>query len=271
LPGLLTVHAARPSRFGLEMHLIRIYRMIDELSPAAVIVDPPSSLIGAGAAPEIRSVLVRLLDHLKTRQITAVFTSLANPGAVEESEIGVSSLIDTWLQVRVVESAGERNRAVYVIKSRGMGHSNQVREFLITDRGVELVEVQTGPAGVLVGSARLTQAADEAAAKLGRRQEAERKRRALRRRRAVVGGQIASLRADLAAEEDELATLTLDEETRTGKLRQERSAVERLREGASAPKVRARARPRAAGAVEPPPPSAPRRAANHTQPRGLRQ
>ena len=176
-------------------------------------------------------MLVRLLDHLKTKQITGLFTSLATATSVEETEIGVSSLIDTWLQVRDVESRGERNRAIYVIKSRGMAHSNQVREFVITDDGIDLLPVKSGPDGVLIGSARLNRAAEEAGLVLARRQEAERRRRALRRRRAAVDNQIATLRAELAAEEEELKAMLVDEQRLADRDRDQRATVERRRQG----------------------------------------
>jgi len=229
--GLLTFHAARPSVFGLEMHLIAIHRLLDRVAPDAIILDPISSLIGTAPVVEVKSMLVRLLDHLKTKQITGLFTSLATATSVEETEIGVSSLIDTWLQVRDVESRGERNRAIYVIKSRGMAHSNQVREFVITDDGIDLLPVKSGPDGVLIGSARLNRAAEEAGLVLARRQEAERRRRALRRRRAAVDNQIATLRAELAAEEEDLKALLVDEQTLVERAQEGRAALERRRQG----------------------------------------
>jgi circadian clock protein KaiC len=229
--GLLTFHAARPSVFGLEMHLIAIHRLIEQFAPDAVILDPISSLVGSAPVAEVKSLLVRLLDYLKTKQVTGLFTSLATATSVEETEIGVSSLIDTWLQVRDVESRGERNRAIYVIKSRGMSHSNQVREFVITSGGIDLLPVQSGPDGVVIGSARLLRAAEEAGSILSRRQEAERRRRALRRRRAAVDSQIASLRAELAAEEEDLRAILVDEQKLADRDQEERATVERRRQG----------------------------------------
>ncbi|HET6145943.1 MAG TPA: circadian clock protein KaiC [Polyangia bacterium] len=229
--GLLAFHAARPSVFGLEMHLIAIHRLIEQLAPDAVILDPISSLVGSAPVAEVKSLLVRLLDYLKTKQITGLFTSLATATSVEETEIGVSSLIDTWLQVRDVESRGERNRAIYVIKSRGMPHSNQVREFVITSSGIDLLPVQSGPDGVLIGSARLRRAAEEAGLILSRRQEAERRRRALRRRRAAVDSQIATLRAELAAEEEDLKAMMVDEQKLADRDQEDSATLERRRQG----------------------------------------
>jgi circadian clock protein KaiC len=229
--GQLHFHTARPSLFGLEMHLIGIHRLVEQHRPDAIVLDPISSLIGAAPVPEVKSMLVRLLDYLKTKQITAVFTSLGMAASVEETQIGVSSLIDTWLQLRDLESRGERNRAIYVIKSRGMQHSNQVREFLITDGGIQLVPVTSGPDGVLIGSARLARSVEEAAEKLALRQAAERRRRALRRRRAAVDSQIASLRAELTAEEEDLKAVLGDEQARVERAEADRSAIERRRQG----------------------------------------
>jgi circadian clock protein KaiC len=228
--GLLTFNAGRPTLFGLEMHLISIHRLVEEVKPSAIIIDPISSLLSTGSVGEVKSMLVRLLDFLKTKQVTALLTSLTHT-SLEETEIGVSSLIDTWLQVRDLESRGERNRAVYVIKSRGMAHSNQVREFLITDRGLALLAVRTGNEGVLIGSTRLNQEASEDAEKLSRQQESDRRRRALARKRTVIEAEIASLRADLAAEEDDVKALLVEEQTREERVQRDRSEVERRRQG----------------------------------------
>ena len=127
-----------------------------------MVVDPITNLIAAGSSAEVKSMLVRLLDYLKIQQVTAFFTSLTHSGSrLEQTDVGLSSLIDTWLLLRDIELNGERNRGLYVLKSRGMAHSNQIREFLLTDRGIELQEVYLGPEGVLTGSARLAQEARE--------------------------------------------------------------------------------------------------------------
>jgi circadian clock protein KaiC len=160
--GNLVFHAARPTVFGLEQHLVKMHRIVEETRPAAVVIDPISSLLNAGEPLDVKAMAVRLFDHLKMRGVTTMLTYLSNPGAPDETQIGISSLIDTWLQVRDLESDGERNRALYVMKSRGMAHSNQVREFLITDHGIQLVDVFVGPGGVLTGSRRLAQARLEA-------------------------------------------------------------------------------------------------------------
>jgi circadian clock protein KaiC len=155
--GLLQIHASRPTLFGLEMHLATLFRGVMEFAPSVVIIDPLSNLSAIGSYNEVMATLLRLVDFLKARGITALFVSLTSNGDQEnETHLGVSSLMDTWLSLRNLESDGERNRGLYVLKSRGMRHSNQIREFLLTDEGVELVDVYLGAEGVLTGSARLS-------------------------------------------------------------------------------------------------------------------
>src|SRR5688572_1834420 len=179
--GVIRMHASRPTLFGLEMHLVQIHKMVQEFKPAAVIVDPISNLMDAGNAQEAQMMLLRLVDFLKEKQITAMMTHLTSGGsAVEKTDIGISSLIDTWLLVRDIELGGERNRGLYVLKSRGMRHSNQIREFMLTSEGIRLEDVYLGPEGVLTGSMRAAQEAREAAEALMQTQETERKERELR-------------------------------------------------------------------------------------------
>lgn len=202
---LLHFELVRPTLFGLEMHLGRMHRRIDQVRPAAVVVDPMTSLLSAGAAADVHPMLFRLIDFLKQRGLTAFLTALTSGGsAAEATDLGVSSIVDTWLLLRDIELSGERNRGMFVLKSRGMAHSNQIREFRFTDRGIELAETYLGPAGVLTGSARLAQEALEQAAQGARRQEIERKERALQRRSAVLDAQIAALRAEFETEAAEM-------------------------------------------------------------------
>jgi circadian clock protein KaiC len=204
--GLLEFHASRPTLFGLEMHLVTIFRAVQELDPQVVIVDPLSNLASVGSENEVMAALLRLVDFLKSRLVTALFISLTGNGDIENAtELGVSSLMDSWLSLRNLESNGERNRGLYVLKSRGMKHSNQIREFLLTDHGVELVDVAVGAEGILTGSARLSQEARERAESALRREELETLQRRLDRRKAGVEAQIANLRAELEAEEEETA------------------------------------------------------------------
>jgi circadian clock protein KaiC len=221
--GLLEFHASRPTLFGLEMHLATIFRAVTEVEPSVVIVDPLSNLSSIGSFNEVMAALLRLIDFLKARQITAMFTSLVSNGDAEnDTQLGVSSLMDTWLSLRNLESNGERNRGLYVLKSRGMHHSNQIREFLLTDHGVQLVDVYLGAEGILTGSARINQEARERTESAARQEEIAILQRRLDRRKVAMEGQISALRAELEAEEEEIGRRVRqatwqDEETRTNR------------------------------------------------------
>jgi circadian clock protein KaiC len=203
--GLLHFHASRPTLFGLEMHLVTIFRYVQRLDPAVVILDPLSNLSSVGSYNEVMATLLRLVDFFKSRQVTAFCTSLTSNGDEEnETHLGVSSLMDTWLSLRNLESNGERNRGLYVLKSRGMSHSNQIREFLLTDHGVELVNVHLGPEGILTGSARIQQETREKLEAATRQEELESLQRRVDRKKAALEAQISALRADAEAEEEEV-------------------------------------------------------------------
>jgi len=170
--GLLRIEATRPSLFGLEMHLASSFRAIEEFDPAVVVVDPITDFVALGSSYEVRSMMTRLVDHLKSRGITALMTSLSAGRSVHsDDDVGISSLIDTWVLVQLIEVAGERNRGVSVLKSRGMAHSNQIREFTLGPDGMKVIAAYRGPRGFLSGSARQAQQdADEVAgAKRGAR------------------------------------------------------------------------------------------------------
>lgn len=213
--GLLRFVAIRPTAHGLEMHQGLMHKAIGEHAPRAVVVDPLTNIQEAGTQQETNRMLLRLVDHLKGRQITSVFTSLTHGGdALEATDTKVSSLMDTWLLLRDVELAGERNRVLYVLKSRGMAHSTQVREFRITSHGIELIDAYVGRSSVLTGSARLAQEARDAEEENARKHEAAARQTALMRKNAVIRAQIEALRADLSAQESELARLNQEEESR---------------------------------------------------------
>jgi circadian clock protein KaiC len=200
--GLLQIQANRPSSAGLETHLAMKHKLIIEFKPQVVILDPLNSYVIGDNEIEVKSMLLRLVDFLKTRQITGLFTNLAQSGSpVEQTEVAISSVIDTWLLLRDIDSGGERNRCLSILKSRGMSHSNQIREFLLTDHGVELRDVYVGPEGVLTGSARLTKEAENEATLLVRNQEVELRRIELERKRTTLEAQIAMLRAEFALQE----------------------------------------------------------------------
>lgn len=205
--GLLEIHSTRPTLFGLEQHLVMMHERVMAFHPSVVVVDPISNLTIEGKTAEIKPTLMRLIDFLKQEQITALFTSLtssSNGGALEDSQVGVSSLMDTWLLLRNVEYNGERNRTLFVLKSRGMGHSNQVREFILSDRGVDLVDVYLGSERVLTGTARVAQEAQERAAADLRRQDHEHRLRQLAHKRKAIEAQIAALTAEAEADAAEV-------------------------------------------------------------------
>jgi len=214
--GLLHFHTVRPSIYGLEMHLVAIHDLVQNLKPRIVVLDPLSNLMAVGDRGEVKSMLTRLIDFFKSRQITTFFTSLTEGGSpVEQSEVGVSSLMDTWLLMRNLEQGGERNRGLSVLKSRGMGHSNQIREFRLSRKGIELLDVYVGGGAVLTGASRVAQEAlDRAEAKV-RRQQAARLKRAIDRKAQAVESQIAVLRAGLEAELEELKQGLEEEELRS--------------------------------------------------------
>ncbi|MFL5240808.1 MAG: circadian clock protein KaiC [Gemmataceae bacterium] len=228
--GLLRFKASRPTLSGLEMHLASMHKQIELFQPALVVLDPISNFTSAGSISENNAMLVRLIDFLKLRKTTAVFTNLTSSGgALESTEVGISSIIDTWLLLRDIELGGERNRALYVLKSRGMAHSNQIREFLLTDHGIELNDVYIGPEGVLTGSMRLAQEARDEEAILIRKAELERRRAESERKRKSLEAQMATLRQGLEAEEQELQRLASQEQAIKERARQERTAMAQSR------------------------------------------
>ena len=237
--GLLRFDATRPTFHGLEMHLLRMHRLIDEFKPKAVIVDPITNYLALGDDLEVKAMLTLLIDFAKMNQITAIFTSLTLGGDyVEQTNIGVSSLMDTWILLRDLEINGERNRGIYVMKSRGMAHSNQIREFLLTDHGAELVDAYLGSEGVLTGSARAAQEGKEKADALERQQDSERKQRELERKRSALETQIAALRTRFAAEKEELEKKISEQESREEEFAENRAKMGRLRKAGSERKLK---------------------------------
>lgn len=222
----LRFHAARPTLAGLEMHLTLIHRAVERFQPSVVILDPINSFIAGSNQLEVKAMLTRLIDFLKHRQITGLFTNLTSGGAsVEATDSAISSLIDTWLLLMTMDTGGERNRVISILKSRGMAHSNQTREFLITSQGIELRDVYVGPSGVLTGSARLAQEAAEHAERLERRQEIERHQRDLEQRRTLLAAQIAALQQEYQAREAETIALIEREQRREARSREEQASM----------------------------------------------
>ena len=229
--GTLRFVAARPTLLGLEMHLVRIYKMVNEFKPQLVILDPISNLTVAGENAEVKIMLTRLIDFLKIQGITAIFTKLSSHKQLEETNLQTSSLIDTWVTVRDIEINGERNRGIYVLKSRGMAHSNQIREFILSDHGVELVDVYTGADGILTGSARFAQEEKDAAQRLLSQQEIERKQREVERKRTKMEAEIVDLKLAFEADEEELEKLIAEEVAQSGTLANTRKEIAALRKG----------------------------------------
>jgi circadian clock protein KaiC len=228
--GLLRFMAGRPTLTGLEMHLALMHKHVRDFEPRLVIVDPISNLAEAGTVRDAGAMLTRLLDFLKAQQVTAVFTSLTSGNSAREAtDVGVSSVIDSWLLLRDIELGGERNRGLYVLKSRGTAHSNQIREFLLTDHGVELRDVYSGPEGVLTGSMRLAQEAREQAAERQRRSEFEGRQRVFERKRKDLEARIEALRTELDEEAAALAAATAEETSRERRSVDERHEMARSR------------------------------------------
>ncbi len=228
--GLLGFHCVRPTICGLETHLGTIHRLVEDHAPSAVAMDPVSSLLGSGPNDEVKAMLTRLIDFIKNRGITCLFTSLVEGGEdPERSGIGISSLMDTWILLTAVQSAGERNRLLYVLKSRGMAHSNQVREFLLTDHGISLVDVYVGPGSVLTGAARLQQEARDLTGATEQQLESDRRLRTLKQQRAEIEGQLAASRYRLDSVERELNLADMQQRAVAARSRTERRTIAKAR------------------------------------------
>ena len=239
---LLRFHSARPTIHGLEMHLVDIHKQVVDFKPDVIIVDPVTNLVTIGTVSEVKSMLIRLIDFLQRMQITVLFTALNySDGSIEQTDEGVSSLVDAWITVRDLESNGERNRGLYIMKSRGMRHSNQVREFMITNNGIKLVDVYLGPEGVLIGSARETQQLEEAAGVELKSFAGSQREREINRKKTVLEAKIASLNEEFESLKDELNRADQEEELRRrvlDKTRAELTNKRYLNDNQSKPKKR---------------------------------
>jgi circadian clock protein KaiC len=228
--GLLTHEAWRPTQFGIEMHLLRIHKLIEKVKPQCVVIDPITNLLNGSSDKEVYSMLMRLLDFLKVSGISAVFVSLTSGGDnMEQTTVGISSLTDTWILLRDLESNGERNRCIYVLKSRGMAHSNQLREFVLTGHGIRLLPVYIGPGGVLTGSSRITQESAERADAIQKQQEIERKQQDAARKRLTIQAQVMALQAELDAVEKEEKTLNREDQEREKQDKADRDTLAKSR------------------------------------------
>jgi circadian clock protein KaiC len=224
--GVLRFHATRPTLYGLETHLATIHKQVREFEPKVLILDPANSLGFRSSRADASAMLTRLIDFLKMHGITAMLTTMTSAeSALENSDADVSSLVDTWLLLRDIELGGERNRALYVLKSRGMAHSNQLREFRLTGDGIELTDVYLGAEGVLTGSARLAQEAREKASAVRRQQEIDGKQRELERKREALEARITALRKEFEAEAEEARRVIGEQEAREEVTRQDRERM----------------------------------------------
>jgi circadian clock protein KaiC len=232
---LLSFRARRPNLYGLETHLAAMHRDVAEFQPAGIVVDPMSALMSTGVSGDVHSMVLRLVDFLKERAVTALFINLSSGPADSATAMQISSLMDTWLLLYNRESNGEHNRQLYLLKSRGMAHSNQIREFILSADGIRLRDAYVGPAGVLTGSARLAQEAQDKAAALVREQEMQQRSRNLERKRREINAQIEALRAQLASEVDEDTLLNREGAGRENQLAADRDAMSRSRRVAATP------------------------------------
>jgi circadian clock protein KaiC len=227
--GLLHFHCERPTTRGLEDHLATMQRLIQGLAPTLVVIDPVSSLARGATAFDVSAMLMRQVYYLKSAGITAVMTVLNEQNGLEQSIMNISSLVDTSLEVVILSAFGERNRGLFVLKSRGMAHSNQTREFLLSDAGVDVVPVVVGAEGVLTGSARIAEESAERVTAQGLSRESEELARAMESRRESVDAHVAALRADFAAEERLTRRLIQASEQRHEAVRLDRLAQGRRR------------------------------------------
>jgi len=228
--GLLKFQNARPSTWGLEVHLAMMHKAMADFDPSVVVIDPITNFLSIGDRSETKSMLTRLLDFIKSREITAMFTSLTSGGHdLEDSEVDVSSLMDVWLLVKNIESNGERNRGLYILKARGIAHSNQVREFLLTNNGVQLLDAYVGSEGVLMGSARSSQVARERAADVDRKSAMERRQRELRRKQENYEAQLVALKSQYETERDAILRELEEEQQRQKQAADQRLEIARLR------------------------------------------
>jgi len=228
--GLLNFHATRPTLHGLEHHLTTTIKLINKVKPQIVVLDPIDAFVMGQNQTEVKIMLLRLVDFLKMRNITAFFASLTSTSDIQEiTDMSLSSLIDTWLLLRDIEIGGERNRGLYILKSRGMAHSNQIREFILTDHGIELLDVYVGPEGVLTGSARLSQEAKNDAEQLLRKQEIERNQFGLELKRAATEAQIVVLRSEFKEAESETLKIIEMEKAKTERFAQDQKKMAKSR------------------------------------------
>lgn len=226
--GLLDFRAMRPTLYGLETHLVVIERQVEEFQPSVVIIDPISNLGDIGVMQETKSMLSRLVDYLKRRKVTSLFTSLTS-AETASMDLGVSSVMDVWITLRLIESNGEQNRLLSVAKARGIAHSNQVREFVLSSRGIQLRDVYVGMSGVLVGSARIAQEERDRVERTLRRREFEKRKRELKSKKRELQARMADLKAAIDEVQSELELQTTEELTKKKEMAEAKRAMTRAR------------------------------------------
>lgn len=209
--GLLQCIAARPTFYSLEAHLAVMLREVQRFAPMLVVLDPISAFLESGEAREVQAMLLRMIDYLKSKGITGVFTHLAHEQGESRTDAGLSSLMDAWILLLNREANGEFNRELYLLKARGIAHSNQVREFLMSDAGIRLIEPYLGEDGALTGSARRFAEARARRVEVERVAELDRVQQRIAQRRRRAQAQIEALQAELEADEIELGSLAAQE------------------------------------------------------------
>lgn len=229
--GLLWFEAQRPTLYGLEMHLAQMHLLVEQHRPSVVVVDPVTNFMTTGSRDDVQGMLMRLIDFCKGRGITTFVTTLTSGRSVslEQTEIDISSLIDTWILLRDIESSGERNRGIYILKSRGMAHSNQIREFRLSDEGIGVLDVYLGPTGMLTGSARASQEARDRADEVIREHSARQQQVEMRAKEKAIEAQIAALQATLTAHQSQMQTVKSQEQGRVEQLAWDREQMGRSR------------------------------------------
>lgn len=223
--GVLTFHTVRPTTFGLETHLLRMHQHVQEFSPSVVVIDPVTALLHTGSQVETGSMLLRLIDHLKASGITSILVALVSGLAEDKNSVDISSLVDAWLLLREIESGGERNRGLYVLKARGLAHSNQIREFTLSSSGIRIREPYMGADRLVTGSARVTEEAEHASVAQAAEQELLRRRLASEQKRKAIEAQIAALQLEAEIQAAELEQFEIQRRGRLAKSDAEAGAL----------------------------------------------
>ena len=228
--GLLVIESRRTTQCGLDMHLVLAQNLIAGHAPKVVILDPVTSFLDIANSSDVKRIVMKFVDHMKSHGITTMFGSFTPSGLPSEvSVVNISSLIDSWILLRDLENNGERNRGVYILKSRGMNHSNQVREFLISDHGVEICDVYIGTGGVATGGARLNMLAQEKALGIKLQEEIELRQFDLENKRNVLDSKIAAMRAEFAAQEASNLKMIAQDKNRRTQVSADRTAMGKVR------------------------------------------